>query len=79
MCLNLLQQALTDARPACEAWVVMIYGVDQEVTHIEFRRGTAAPKSIALVLQDDDASWALAYGSVCRLLRGAWPGALAAH
>jgi hypothetical protein len=79
MCLDLLRQALTDARPAGEAWVVMIYGVDQEVTHIELHRGTAAPKSLALVLQDDDASRALVYGSVCRLLRGEWPGALAAH
>jgi hypothetical protein len=49
------------------------------VTRFEFRRGAEAPKSLALVLQDDDASRALVYGSVCRFLRREWPGALAAH
>jgi hypothetical protein len=51
----------------------------EEVTRFEFRRGTEAPKAFALVLQDDDASRALVYGSVCRFLRREWPGAMAAH
>jgi hypothetical protein len=79
MCLSIVRQALTDARPAGEAWVVMIFGADQDVTHFDFRRGLKAPKSLTLGLQDDDASRALVYGSVCRLLRREWPGALAAH
>ena len=79
VCLDVVRQALRDSRPAGEEWVVMIFGADQEVTHFEFRRGAEAPKSLALVLPDDDASRALVYGSVCRLLRREWPGALAAH
>jgi hypothetical protein len=79
MCLEVVRQALTDARPAGEVWVVRIFGADQEVTHFEFRRGTEAPKSLALAVQDDDASRAPMYGSVCRFLRREWPGALAAH
>jgi hypothetical protein len=79
MCLDVVRLALRDARPAGEDWVVMIFGVDQEVTHFDFRRGAEPPKSLALVLQDGDASRALVYGSVCRLLRREWPGALAAH
>jgi hypothetical protein len=76
---SLVRQALTDARPADEAWVVLIVGADREVTHFDFRRGLKASKSLALALQDDDASRALVYGTVCRFLRGEWPGALAAH
>ena len=79
MCLEVVRQALRDARPGGEEWVVMIFGVDQEVTHFDFRRGAEQPKSLALSLRDDDASRALVYGSVCRLLRREWPGALAAH
>jgi hypothetical protein len=79
MCLNVVRQALTDARPADEAWVVMIAGADREVTHFDFRRGLKAPKSLALALRDDDASRALIYGNVCRFLRREWPGALKAH
>jgi hypothetical protein len=79
MCHDVVRQALADARPPGEAWVVMIFGADQEVTHFDFRRGLKAPKSLALTLHDDDASRALVYGSVCRLLRREWPGALAAH
>jgi phosphatidylethanolamine-binding protein (PEBP) family uncharacterized protein len=79
MCLDVVRQALRDARPAGETWVVMIFGGDQEVTHFEFRRGTEATKSLALVVPDDEASRALVYRSVCRFLRREWPGALAAH
>ena len=79
MCLSVVRQALTDARPSDEAWVVTIVGGDQEVTRFEFRRGAETPRSLALVLEDDDESRALVYGSVCRLLRREWPGALAAH
>jgi hypothetical protein len=79
MCLTVVWQALRDARPADEAWVVLIVGADREVTHFDFHPGLKAPKSLALVFQDDDASRALVYGSVCRLLRREWPGALAAH
>jgi hypothetical protein len=79
MCLEVVWQALADARPAGEAWVVMIYGADQEVTHFDFRRGLKAPKCLTLPLQDDGASRALVYASVCRLLRREWPGALPAH
>jgi len=79
MCLDVVRQALADARPAGEAWVVMIFGLDQEVTHFDFRRGLKEPKSLALVLHDDDASRALVYGTVCRFLRREWPDALAAH
>jgi hypothetical protein len=79
MCLDVVRQALADARPAGEAWVVMIYGVDQEVTHFDFRRSSETLRSVALQLQDDDASRALVYASVCRLLRHEWPGALATH
>ena len=50
MCLDVVRQALRDARPAGEDWVVMIFGVDQEVTHFDFRRGAEPPKSLALVL-----------------------------
>jgi hypothetical protein len=79
MCLNVVRQALTDARPAGEAWVVRIVGIDQEMTRFEFRRGTDAPRSLCLVLQDDDTSPSLVYASVCRFLRREWPGALTAH
>jgi hypothetical protein len=79
MCVDIVRQALADARPEGEAWVVMIYGADQQVTHFDFRRGLKAPKCLTLMLQDADASRALVYGSVCRLLRREWPGALAAH
>jgi len=79
MCLSIVRQALTDARPVDEVWVVMIFGVDQDVTHFDFRRGLKAPKSLALTLQDDDASRALVYRSVSRFLRCEWSGALAAH
>jgi hypothetical protein len=79
MCLNVVRQALTDARPADEEWVVMIAGADREVTCFDFRPGLRASKSLALVLQDDDASRALIYGRVCRFLRREWPGALKTH
>jgi hypothetical protein len=79
MCLTVVWQALRDARPADEAWVVLIAGADREVTRFEFRHDRKASKSLALVCQDDDASRALVYGSVCRLLRREWPGALTAH
>jgi hypothetical protein len=57
----------------------MIFGVDQDVTHFDFRRGLKAPKSLALTLKDDDASRALVYRSVSRFLRSEWSGALATH
>ena len=79
MCLSIVRQALTDARPAGEAWVVMIFGADQDVTHFDFRRGSKTPKSLTLPIQDDDVSRALVYGSVSRFLRREWSGALAAH
>ena len=79
MCLNVVRQALTDARPADEAWVVLIVGADREVTYFDFRPGRKASKSLALTLQDDDASRALVYGSVCRFVRREWPGAVVAH
>jgi hypothetical protein len=79
MCLDVVRQALRDARPAGEDWIVMIFGVDQEVTHFDFRRGAEPAKSLALVLQDGDAGRALVYAGVCRLLRREWPGALATH
>ena len=79
MCLSIVRQAIADARPAGDAWVVMIFGADRDVTRFDFRRGLKAPKSLTLGLEDDQASRALVYGSVCRLRRHEWPGALAAH
>jgi hypothetical protein len=35
---------------------------------LDFRLGAASPKSLAVVLQDDAASRAQLYGSVCRFL-----------
>jgi hypothetical protein len=49
MCLDVVQEALADTRPASDACVVMIVGADQDVTHFEFRRSlpqAAGPESV---------------------------------
>lgn len=72
MCLDVVRQALVDARPSGETWSVAIVGADAGVA-LGFRLGAASPKSLAVVLQDDAASRARLYGSVCRFLRREWP------
>jgi len=79
MCIDIVRRALTDARPASERWDVAIFGPHNSVTRFVFCLGTDAPQSLTLAVQDDDASRALLYGSVCRFLRREWPGALAEH
>jgi hypothetical protein len=48
LCLTVVRQALIDARPADETWVVRMVGADQEVTRFEFRLDTEAPKAFAM-------------------------------
>jgi hypothetical protein len=78
MCLDVVRQALVDARPSGETWSVAIVGADAGVA-LDFRLGAASPKHLAVVLQDDAAGRPRLYGSVCRFLRREWPDAPAAH